>query len=171
MPLCRSTSSPRVSAAGLLDEAATAASRVIAGDGVGAEDGGEGGAEGGGSPGGSSSVRFARGVRFGARSSSICSGVQHRRYGCRGIQRRRALPPIAQATNSEATFSMRELSKQEATAARSTRGRGAGLSRSARRDVRQAVALAAELNLYSVALHGTVWTLRHDKMQPKPEMQ
>ena len=54
---------------------------------------------------------------------------------------------------------------------RSTRVRGAWMSRSARRDVRQAVALAAELNLYSVALHGKVWTLRHDKVQPKPEMQ
>jgi len=58
----RVTVSARVSAAGLLDEAATAASRVIAGGGVEAEDGGEGGIEGGGSPGGSSSVRFARGV-------------------------------------------------------------------------------------------------------------
>ena len=56
------------------------------GGGVEVEDGGEGGMEGGGSPGGSCSVRFARGVagesaargvegaRFGARSSSICSG-------------------------------------------------------------------------------------------------
>ena len=54
----RVTVSSRVSVAGSLDEAATAASRVIAGGGVEAEDGGEGGIEGGGSPGGSSSVRF-----------------------------------------------------------------------------------------------------------------
>ena len=72
----RVTFSARVAAAGVLDEAATAASRVIAGDGVEAEeggegrmegggveveDGGEGGMDGGGSPGGSSNVRFARG--------------------------------------------------------------------------------------------------------------
>ena len=41
----RATVSARVSVAGLLDEAATAASRVIAGDDVEAEDGGEGGME------------------------------------------------------------------------------------------------------------------------------
>jgi len=55
-------------------------------EGLEAEEGREGGTEGGGSPGGSSNVRFARGsagespaagvegVRFDARSSSICSG-------------------------------------------------------------------------------------------------
>ena len=40
------------------------------------------------------------------------------------------------------------------------------LSRSARQDVRRAIATATELKLYSVTLHGVVWTLRCDKMQP-----
>ena len=90
----RVTVSARVSAAGVLDEAATAASRVIAGDGVEAEDGGEGGAEGGGSPGGKVIARFALGggvaggpsadgvdgaSRLGTRSSSMRSHC-----GCEG---------------------------------------------------------------------------------------
>jgi hypothetical protein len=38
----------------------------------------------------------------------------------------------------------------------------AALSRATRRNVRQAIALATELNLHSVAVAGYVWTLRHD---------
>ena len=60
---------------------------------------------------------------------------------------------------------MREQSKAEATSPFSSRERGAWMSKTARRNVRQAVALAAELNLHSVALYGVVWTLHHPKQQ------
>ena len=44
------------------------------------------------------------------------------------------------------------------------------MSKSARRRVRQAVKLAAELgNVYSVKLQGVVWTLRHPEKQPEPK--
>ena len=36
------------------------------------------------------------------------------------------------------------------------------LTRAARRDIRRAHAVASELNLHSFAVHGVVWTLRHD---------
>ena len=39
-----------------------------------------------------------------------------------------------------------------------------GLSAAARRGIRQRVALATELNLHSVAVAGTVWTLRHTSL-------
>ena len=42
------------------------------------------------------------------------------------------------------------------------------MSKAARRNVRRAVALAAELNLHSVALYGAVWTLHHQKQQKQP---
>ena len=44
------------------------------------------------------------------------------------------------------------------------------MSKSARRRVRQAVQLAAELgNVYSVQLQGVVWTLRHPEKQQEPK--
>jgi hypothetical protein len=43
------------------------------------------------------------------------------------------------------------------------------LSRKARQDVRRALAEAERANLYSVHLHGVVWTLRIDKVQPPKE--
>ena len=45
------------------------------------------------------------------------------------------------------------------------------MSKTARRNVRQAVALAAELNLHSVALYGVVWTLHHPKQQQQQELK
>ena len=42
------------------------------------------------------------------------------------------------------------------------------MSKTERRAVRQAVALAAEMDIHSVAVHGRVWTLRHDQVQKKP---
>ena len=52
----------------------------------------------------------------------------------------------------------------------SSRACGAWMSKSARRRVRQAVQLAAELgNVYSVQLQGVVWTLRHPEKQQEPK--
>ena len=45
------------------------------------------------------------------------------------------------------------------------------MSTATRRDVRQAVALATELNLFSVTLHGVTWTLYHPGRQPRPGPQ
>ena len=47
----------------------------------------------------------------------------------------------------------------------------AWMSTATRRDVRQAVALATELNLFSVTLHGVTWTLYHPGRQPRPGPQ
>ena len=52
---------------------------------------------------------------------------------------------------------------------RPTRATRPTLSRSARRDVRQAVAMATELDLHSVMLHGVVWTLHHPKQLKQPK--
>ena len=41
------------------------------------------------------------------------------------------------------------------------------LSAAARRCIRQRLALAVELNLHSVAVAGSVWTLRHAEPKPK----
>ena len=45
------------------------------------------------------------------------------------------------------------------------------MSTATRQDVRQAVALATELNLFSVTLHGVTWTLYHPERQPRPGPQ
>ena len=45
------------------------------------------------------------------------------------------------------------------------------MSTATRRDVRQAVALATELNLFSVTLHGVTWTLYHPNEQPEPKLK
>ena len=47
-------------------------------------------------------------------------------------------------------------------AVRPTRAPRPNLAQAARRDIRRAVSLATELGLHSVALHGVVWTIRHD---------
>ena len=47
----------------------------------------------------------------------------------------------------------------------------AWMSTATRRDVRQAVALATELNLFSVTLHGVTWTLYHPNEQPEPKLK
>ena len=39
------------------------------------------------------------------------------------------------------------------------------LTRAARRDIRRAHAVASELKMHSFAVHGVVWTLKHDSMQ------
>ena len=66
---------------------------------------------------------------------------------------------------------MRDKCKTEATPPFSSRAKGAWMSKAARRDVRRAVALAAELKLHSVALHGVVWTLHHQKQPRQPEQK
>ena len=43
------------------------------------------------------------------------------------------------------------------------------MSKAARRAVRQRCALAAEMNLHSVSLLGSVWTLHHPNKQPRPK--
>ena len=65
---------------------------------------------------------------------------------------------------------MRNFLEEMATATRSSRAGTAWLSKAARRNVRQTVALAAETGkIHSVTLHGVVWTLRNpDLKQPKP---
>ena len=45
------------------------------------------------------------------------------------------------------------------------------LSRSARRNVRRAVAQATEMNLHSVKLYGIVWTIRFQAVQQQPKKQ
>ena len=45
------------------------------------------------------------------------------------------------------------------------------MSKATRPDVQRAVALATELNLYSVTLHGVVWTLYHPNKQPEPKLK
>ena len=64
---------------------------------------------------------------------------------------------------------MREVALSEAIAPAASRGHGAWMSRADRRAVRQRVALATELNLHSVTLLGSVWTLHHpiERHQPK----
>ena len=65
---------------------------------------------------------------------------------------------------------MRGSSATETMAPGSSRACGAWMSKSARRRVRQAVQLAAELgNVYSVQLQGVVWTLRHPEKQQEPK--
>ena len=48
---------------------------------------------------------------------------------------------------------------------RSSRAGRFSMSKKARKEVRHAVELAEELGLYSVAVRGAVWTLRHTKPQ------
>lgn len=62
----------------------------------------------------------------------------------------------------EASFSM-----PSASPSRSSRAGRFTASKSARREVRRAVALAEELGLHSVAVRGAVWTLKHDLTQPR----
>ena len=45
------------------------------------------------------------------------------------------------------------------------------MSKAARRDVRRGVALATELKLHSVALHGVVWTLHRQMQLKQPEQK
>ena len=68
-----------------------------------------------------------------------------------------------------ALFSMREVALSEAIAPAASRGQGAWLSKAMRRHVRQRVALATEMNLHSVSLYGSVWTLHHPTKQLKPK--
>jgi len=64
---------------------------------------------------------------------------------------------------------MREVALSEAIAPAASRGQGAWLSKAMRRHVRQRVALATEMNLHSVSLYGSVWTLHHPTKQLKPK--
>ena len=66
-------------------------------------------------------------------------------------------------------FSMREVALSEAIAPAASRGHGAWMSRADRRAVRQRVALATKLNLHSVTLLGSVWTLHHPIVKPRPK--
>lgn len=54
-----------------------------------------------------------------------------------------------------------------ASPSRSNRAGRFKASKSARKEVRRAVALAEELGLHSVAVRGAVWTLKHDLTQPR----
>jgi hypothetical protein len=78
--------------------------------------------------------------------------------------------PLKRSTNGHnkklrSEFPMADKRRPNAIATPVTPNHRAALSRATRRTVRQAVALATELDLHSVTVAGCVWTLRHDLHQ------